>query len=74
MTTKYLLVNESTFNDSTSSEVVSLWSSYNKALTALDDIARNYETVLEEDESSFIIRSSGYINEYYVTSIEEDEA
>lgn len=74
MATKYLLMNESTFNDSVSSEVVSLWSSYNKALTALDDIARNYDIILEEDESSFSFRDSGSFSEYYVTSMEEDEA
>lgn len=74
MTTKYLLINETTFGDSVSSDVVSLWSSYNGALTALDDIARNYDIILEEDESSFVLRQAGTTNEYYVTSIEEDEA
>lgn len=74
MTTKYLLMNETSFGDSVSSEVVSLWSTYNRALSALDDIARNYEIVLDEDESSFTFRGQGTTDEYYVTTIEEDEA
>lgn len=73
MTTKYLIINESSFNDSTSSEVVSLHSTYNKALTALDDIAREYDEILDEDDSSFVIRDGGSTNEYYVSPIEEDE-
>lgn len=74
MTTKYLIINETTFNDSTSSEVVSLWSTYNKALTALEDIARDYDEILDEDDSSFTIREGGSTNEFYVNPMEEDEA
>lgn len=74
MSTKYLVINESDFNGATSSEVVSLWSTYNKALTALDDIAREYDIFIEEDESSFVLRGNGSTNEYYVTTMEEDEA
>lgn len=74
MTTKYLIINETTFNDSTSSETVSLWSTYNKALTALDDIAASYDETLDEDDSSFTIREGGTTNEFYVSPMEEDEA
>ena len=74
MTTKYLLINETTFGESVSTDVVSLWSTYNKALTALDDIARNYDTILDEDESSFSFRADGVFFEYYVSTMEEDEA
>ena len=74
MTTKYLIINETAFNGDTSSEVVSLWSTYNKALTALDDIAREYDEILDEDDSSFTIREGGSSNEYYVEAMEEDVA
>lgn len=72
---KYLIVSESTFNDEgVTSEVVSLWSTYNGALQALADIAQEFEVDLEDDDSSFIIGREGNGTEYYVTSIVEDEA
>lgn len=72
---KYLIVSESTFNDEgVTSEVVSLWSTYNGALQALADIAEEFEVELEDDDSSFIIGREGNGTEYYVTSIIEDES
>lgn len=72
---KYLIISESTFNDeAVTSEVVSLWSTYNGALQALADIAREYEYDLPEDDSSFTVGDPGNGTEYYVTSMIEDEA
>lgn len=74
MTTKYIIINESDFNGSTSSENVSLHSTYNRALTALDDIARNYDIIMDEDDSSFVVRDGGSTNEFYIDTMEEDDA
>jgi hypothetical protein len=72
---KYLIISESTFNDeAVTSEVVSLHSTYNRALTALADIANEFEIELPEDDSSFMVGDPGNGTEYYVTSIIEDES
>lgn len=72
---KYLIISESTFNDQgVTSEVVSLWSTYNRALQGLAEIANEYDAELEDDDSSFMIGREGDGVEYYVTSIIEDEA
>lgn len=72
---KYLIISESTFNDEgVTSEVVSLHSTYNRALQALADLAGEFDVVLDEDDSSFLIGREGSGTEYYVTSMIEDEA
>lgn len=72
---KYLIISESAFNDEgVTSEVVSLWSTYNGALQALADIAQEFEIEMKDDDSSFMVGYPGNGTEYYVTSMIEDEA
>lgn len=72
---KYLIISESTFNDEgVTSEVVSLWSTYNGALQALADIAREFDIIMDDDDSSFMDGSPGNGTEYYIMSMIEDEA
>lgn len=73
MNVKYLIISESTFGDNVSSEPVSLWSTYNKALSELADIAKEFDVELGEF-SSFVVGSGNDIVEYYVTSMNEDES
>lgn len=72
--TKYLIINESTFKDSVSSEVVSLWSTYNKALQELGDIANSFGMELGEDESSIAFNKNNEYLEYFVQPMNEDES
>lgn len=74
MSTKYIIINESNFDGSVTQENVSLWSTYNRALTALDDLAREYDIVLDLEDSSFVKIDGNTTNEFYIDSLEEDHA
>ena len=69
----YIIYSESAFNDTVTVEVVGneWFPTYNAALTALDDLAREFDVMLEEDESSFSVRSGGSTVEYYIDTLTE---
>jgi hypothetical protein len=69
----YVIYSESVFNDAVSVEIVGneWFPTYNAALSALDDIAGEFDIRLEEDESSFFVRSGGSTVEYYIDTLTE---
>lgn len=69
----YVIYSESVFNDTVTVEVVNgTWfASYNAALEELNDIAGEFDILLDEEESSFSVRSGGSTVEYYIDTLVE---
>lgn len=72
--TKYIVINETTYNDSVATELLSYWSTRNKALDELASIADEHDIELDLDESSFSIQGEKIFIEFYVAEIEEDKS
>lgn len=79
MTTKYLILNETTFHgvDQVTTEVTSLHATLQGALDAVHDIAEDLGVEVEEDANS-VVALGEYgtgiqTDEYYIVEIEEKD-
>ena len=78
MSTKYLILNETTFHgtDQVTTEVTSLHASLQGALDAIHDIAEELEVEVEDDANSVVVDGvygTGIeTDEYYIIEIEEN--
>ena len=75
MTTKYLILNETTFigTDQISTEPVSLHSTLDGACGWLADLAEEHDVFIEDDANSIYIPPATGIetDEYYIVEMEE---
>ena len=78
MSTKYLILNETTFHgtDQVTTEVTSLHASLQGALDAIHELAEELEVEVEDDANSVVVDGvygTGIeTDEYYIIEIEEN--